>query len=350
MQDPVVDLRSDILTRPTEAMIAAMGEAARSPGAFGLREDPRVQALERQVAALLGKEDALFCPTCTQANQIAIHLHCRAGDLLVAESDSHVFTSEAGGAAALTGVMPRPVSGERGVMSTEALRVALEPGDALRSPAGVVVIENTHVRSGGCVVPAKVMTSQCGLAEAASVPVHLDGARLANAALAEDVSMQSLAAGADSVSLSLNKGLGAPLGAMLAGNRAFITGAERTRQRFGGGWRPIGIPAAAALVALDGWEARLANDHHRAKQLAGSLAALSMVQIDTQSVQTNLVLAGVQGLSAHQLTDALATQGVLVLPYNRDQVRLALYHDINDGHAERVVDAFQKVTQSRVQH
>jgi threonine aldolase len=338
-----VDLRSDLLTRPTEQMIAAMTEAARGPATFGLREDADVQRLEARVATELGHEDALFCPTCTQANQIAIHLHCRPGDSLAAEAHSHVFTSEAGSLSALSGVMPVPVPGYRGIMELGELQAALNAGDALRSSVGLVLIENTHVRSGGCVVPLAAMNEQRAAARAAEVPVHIDGARLPNAALALGTSMAELGAMADSVSLSLNKGLGAPLGAALAGSSGFIAAAERVRQRLGGGWRPASIPAAAALVAFDDWPERLTADHLRARRLAEGLQQIARVRIDIEQVQSNLVVAEVEGISAVELTAALRAADVLVLPYSDTLVRLALYGGIRDEDVDSVVAAFSKI-------
>lgn len=343
----MVDLRSDFLSRPSEAMIEAMNQAARSASAFGLREDPYVRRLETRVAAELGKQEALYCPTCTQANQIAIHLHCRPGDVVAAEADSHVFTSEAGAYAALSGTVAMRIPGQHGVMNSEALARALAPGDSLGVGVGLVVMENTHVRSGGCVVPVACMAVQRSIAADAGVPVHLDGARLPNAAIAQAMPLATLAACADSVSLSLNKGLGAPLGAVLAGASDFIGEAERVRQRLGGGWRPAGIPAAAAIVALDDWQSRITRDHRRARRLAQTLAELPGLVVDLEQVQSNLILAALDGMNAAELTDALAAHDVLVLAYLEFKVRLAIHANIDDGDVDRVAAAFRAVATGR---
>jgi threonine aldolase len=338
----VVDLRSDFLSSPSEAMIDAMNAAARSPGGFGLRENLHVRALETKVATLLNKEDALFCPTCTMANQVAINVHCSPGDAVVAETSSHIFTSEAGAPGALSGVNARPIEGQNGRMDDEALANALTPSDALRARVSLVVLENTHVRSGGQVIPIAAMRSHHAMALQADAAVHLDGARLVNAALALNVELEQLSQYADSVSLSLNKSLGAPLGAALAGTREFITEAVRVRQRFGGGWRPAGIPAAAALVALDHWRARLAADHQRARTLAAALTNLQGVSLE-QPVMSNLLVVQVQGMTAHELAAKLDDDGIRVIPFSANGVRLAIYHDINDQHIERVAYAFDKL-------
>lgn len=340
--DRVVDLRSDFLSRPTDAMIEAMGRAARESSAFGLREDKHVKALESEVATLLGKEDALFCPTCTQANQIAINIHCQPGEAVAAEASSHVFTSEAGALAALSGVMARPVPGADGRMDQAVLSEVLGPADALRARVALVVLENTHVRTGGRVMPLERMRAQSAIAARAGAAVHLDGARLANAAVALNVDMSELASVAQSVALSLNKGLGAPLGAVLAGSRGFIDKALEIRQRFGGGWRPAGIPASAALLAIRDWQSRIFDDHSRAKLLAKQLADIPGVAVDAP-VDSNLVIASMVGYSAAELALELEHHAVKVLAFTATGVRMALYNDIADSDVSRVIDAFTRI-------
>ncbi len=339
-----VDLRTDFVSRPTEAMVAAMMEAARSPPAFGLREDPTVRRLEARAAERIGKEDALFCPTCTQANQIAIHLHCRPGEAFVAEASAHVVRSEAGAASALSGAMPRPVAGTRGAMAPMDVAAAIAAGDAQRSRTALVVVENTHVHSGGAVVPLETMCDIRAIAARAGVPVHLDGARLFNAATALGVDAQALAACADTVAFNLNKGLGAPIGAIFAGPCDLIEEAVRLRQMFGGGWRPAGILAAAGVVALDAMVDRLAEDHANARRLAGAIAAMPGIRIDGP-VETNIVLAGVErsGLDAGTLAEALAAEGILVLPVDARTVRLVTHPDVGDAEIAATIAAFAAV-------
>jgi len=321
-------------------MVEAMTAAAREPQGFGLREDPHVQRLEMEVAELLGMEDALFCPTCTQANQIAINVHCTAGQRVIAESTSHILTSEAGAPAALSGVTVVPLVGTDGRFDPERLSEAFGPTDALRSTVGLVWLENTHVRTGGRVLSKAYTNEVSQRVGVHGVPVHIDGARLTNAAVAQAAALSDLAAGADSVSLSLNKGLGAPLGAILAGRGDFVAAAEVVRQRWGGGWRPAGVVAAAALAAFDDWASRLEQDHARARALAEQLARLPRVVLDPIAVETNLVLLEVEGMTAAEIVDGLADRNVLALAVSAREVRLALYHDIDDESVEAAAERF----------
>lgn len=337
----MLDLRSDFLTRPTAEMITAMNEAALTPPAFGLREDKHVQILERRAAEVLGKEDALFCPTCTQANQIAINVHVSPGESVAAEADAHIFTSEAGAYSALSGAVAAPVQSADGHVDLAHLASVVESPAGLGTKTGLVVLENTHVRSGGRVIPEEVLSAAYAVARQADTPLHLDGARLPNAAVALGCDLTDLSRHSDSVSLSLNKGLGAPLGAILAGTAEFIEAAVQVRQRFGGGWRPAGIPAAAALLALEGWGEWIAEDHVVAKLLGEALAEVPGVVIDQDQVQSNLVLAAVEGMTAQELTTRLARASVLVLPYLSDAVRIAIYRDVTRGDVGRIVEAFR---------
>ncbi|MDP6884794.1 MAG: beta-eliminating lyase-related protein, partial [Rhodospirillales bacterium] len=248
----VFDLRSDFISRPTAAMVEAMVAASAEKPAIGFREDPVVSRLEAQSAELLGKEDALFCPTCTLCNQIAVNAFCRPGDILLTPPKAHVLTSEGDAAAVLSGVRAECVEAQRGAMLPAALEAALarQAGEG-KARIGAVLVENTHLRAGACAVPEDNMKTVAELAAATGVAVHLDGSRLFNAAAFLGVGVTDLTRHADTVALSLNKGLSAPLGAVLAGSADFIAVAVDIRQRFGGGWRPAGIPAAAGIVALD---------------------------------------------------------------------------------------------------
>ena len=232
-----IDLRSDFAARPTKAMIEAMVRAAEMPSGFGLREDPTVVRLEALAAEILGKEDALFVPTCMMANQIAIHVCCRPGDVFLTEAEAHVVTSESAAASVLSGAMPRCVAAVNGAFDLDDLVAALKPGDTQRPAAALVLQENTHVRSGGRDVAFEHMQAIAEMARAQGVPVHLDGARIFNAATALGRPASDLAQLAETVSFNLNKGLCAPLGAILAGTSDFVNDAVRVRQMFGGGWR-----------------------------------------------------------------------------------------------------------------
>lgn len=339
----VIDLRSDFLALPTPEMVDAMVDAAGRRGGFGPREDGDVQALEDLAAELTGKEDALFCPTCGMANQIAIHLACRSGSALVAEADSHVILSESGGPAALSGVMCKGVPGHDGVPEFEALEDALSAGDTQRSKAELLVVENTHVRSGGAVIDLPTSHLMRTMAQSYGVSVHLDGSRIFNAAAALGVQVSAICATADTVAFSLNKGLAAPLGAILAGSRNLVAEAVRVRQMFCGGWRPAGIPAAAARVALQTMPQRLGRDHTIARKLGAELAGLDGVTLGQSQIWTNLVLLDIDEKlgGASVFADALAACGVLVLPFGRHRLRIAVYYEIDEAAVPVVVKAFR---------
>ncbi len=318
-----------------------MVRAAEVPPGFDLREDPTVARLERLAADTVGKDDALFCPTCMMANQIAIHLHCRPGENFITEPSSHVLTSEAAAAASLTGAMPRLVEGRLEAASVEA---AIQLGDALRSRSAMVLVENTHVGSGGRVMPFQEMQGIAEVAKRHGIPVHLDGARLFNAAVALGRTGAELAATATTVAFNLNKALGAPLGAMLVGSVEAIEEATRVRQMFGGGWRPAGIPAAAGIVALESMIERLADDHANAQVLAEGLAALDGLAVDPAAVESNIVMIDIDrdGLDAATLAAAIAEDEVLVMPYGPRRVRCCTHHDIAPEGVARAIAAFER--------
>jgi threonine aldolase len=324
-------------------MVEAMRVASGQRGGFGPREDLQVRALEELAAAMVGKEDALFCPTCGMANQLAIHLACRPGDALVAEAQAHVIVSEAGGPAALSGVMCRGVPGVNGVPDAALLGEALAGGDSQRSRAALLVVENTHVRLGGAVIDLAASRALQAAARQQGVPVHLDGSRLFNAAASLQLEASELAATADTVAFSLNKGLAAPLGAILAGPRNLISEAVRVRQMFGGGWRPAGIMAAAARVALQTMPGRLAQDHHVAQELARALARVPGVSAGQPQVPTNLVLLDLAPAlgTSKSFAERVARHGVRVLPFGLQRVRLATYHEIGLGHIAPIEHAFR---------
>ena len=338
----VIDLRSDFIARPTQAMVEAMSLAAEIPGGFGPREDPTVMRLEALAAKTLGKPDALFVPTCMMANQIAIHLRCRPGDAFLTEAEAHVVTSESAAASALSGAMPRLLAATNGALDPDAVAAALGPADAQRARVGLILQENTHVRSGGRVIPYQHMQNVSKIARAGGVPVHLDGARVFNAATALGRPACDLAALADTVSFNLNKGLGAPLGAILAGPAELIAEAVRVRQMFGGGWRPAGIPAAAGIVALETMIDRMSEDHANARGLSEGLAEIDGLSVDPGATETNIVLARPTGASSEVLAEALAERGVLVLPFG-PCIRLVTHHEITEDAVAETLAVFRSV-------
>jgi threonine aldolase len=318
----------------------AMAHAASEPAQFGLREDPRQIALERRAADVLGKEDALLFPTCTMANEAALMLLARPGEIIAAHGDAHIMTSEAGAPAALGGLSVVSVQGDPSAPPIPAWdAMARRNRDELRSRVGAFLLENTHNRGGGAVLSPAYTQEVCAIAHAHGIGVHLDGARVFNAAVAQSCPPAALAAPCDTVAISLNKGLGAPLGAILAGARALIERALVLRQRLGGGIRPTGIVSAAALIALEDWS-HLGDDHRRARRLAQRLARAPGLSVDPAAVVTNIVVAGLApgGRSPEAFCAALAALGVLALPFGPDQIRLVLYRDIDDAAVERIGD------------
>lgn len=342
-----IDFRSDFLARRTPRMIAAMREA-EGDFHFGLREDPYQQALERRAADLLGHEDALVVPTCTMANEIAIMMHTRPGDTVLAPWDAHVITSEAGGPAALAGVMLHGLPHEGGLpaLSTWA-DAAHGRTDAQGSRASLFVLENTHNRSGGMPLATDEVDAVLALAKSENARTHLDGARLLNAATALALTPRRLAQGFDTVALSLNKGLGAPIGAVLAGPRPLIERALVVRQQLGGGIRPTGPACAASLMALDEI-GDLADDHRRASELAVAISQVPNLRVDLGKVRTNIVLAEVATGSdgAEAFCAALAAAGVLAMPMGRRIVRFTTYRGIADEDIARTAEIIRSVART----
>lgn len=340
-----VDLRTDFVSRPTPAMIAAMAEAASKPPAFGLRDDPYVNQLETEAARILGKEDSLFCPTCAMANQIAIHIRCRAGESFICDAFSHILLSEGGAAAALSGANAVAVRPKSGLLTAADVAGGLQLGAPGKSRTSLVAIENTHVHSGGRVMAVQPMREISDCASKAGIPVHLDGSRIFNAATSLGVDVKTLTACADSVAVSMNKGLGAPLGAVLAGSKSFIDEAVRVRQMFGGGWRPAGIPAAAALIALQTMPELLAEDHVNARKLASGLMKNPYISVDLDQVQSNIVFVTVK-MGAASAVQFLKSRGILALPLSETTIRMVTYHNIGASDLERTLDAFSELNSS----
>jgi threonine aldolase len=339
--DPI-DLRSDLLSRPTAAIIEAVERAMRRPGAFELREDPDQRELEEQVATILGKEDALLFPTCTAANQTALVLLSRPGTAVVTQTDPHILTSEAGAYAAISGVTIRSLP--RGAKPTlQAWTQAIDfAADELRTPVTAISLENTHNRSGGIPLDTEYTQEILALAHRCGLATHLDGARLANAALATGQPMAELAQGFDTVSLSLNKGLCAPIGSILAGSKQLIRHATVIRQRLGGGIRPTAIIAAAGLAAIRDLGS-IEPDHRRAKRLADLLALGGRIRLTVP--ETNIVLLPLDGTGwlPGDFCAALAREGLLSLPFGDSVVRFVTYHGLFDDEIDRAAEIIKGV-------
>ncbi len=341
MNPATVDLRSDTVTRPTTAMRRAIAEAEVGDDVFG--DDPTVIALERRVAVLAGKEAALFVPSGTMGNQLAVHVLTRPADEVLLEAESHIFFYEQGGIAANSGCLANPIRGERGVLPLEALTAALRDEDDHISRVTLVCAENTHNRAGGAVVPLERLRSLATLARARNLRVHLDGARLWNASVATGVPIAEWAACADTLMMCFSKGLGAPVGSILVGSAEHVRAARRTRKLWGGGMRQAGILAAACLYALDHHVARLAEDHTRAKRLAEGLALAPAVRVI--SPETNIVFLDLESPApdGRTVAAALAERGVRLSVYGPRRLRAITHLDVDDAGIERAVEAVREV-------
>jgi threonine aldolase len=332
----VIDLRSDTATQPSAGMRAAM--AAATVGDEQLREDPTVNALQERVAALVGQEAALFLPTATMANQIALRVLGRPGGELLAEERTHVLVYEAGGPAVHSGLVMRGLPGRAGRLTPEQLREAASKADWLQ-PTSVVVLENTHRSAGGRVWPLAELETVVAEARALGLAVHLDGARLLNAQVASGVAAAAFGGLADSVTLCFSKGLGCPLGAVLASSTERIEEAWHGKFLFGGAMRQAGIVAAAALYALDHHVDGLAEDHRRARELAEGLA-MAGLPVDPEEVETNFVGIDVAwlGIDPAAAKAALADAGVLVSGLRPGVLRAATYLGVEDADVRQAVE------------
>jgi threonine aldolase len=331
----LIDLRSDTVTKPTPPMREAMARAEVGDDVFG--DDPTVKELEAETAALLGKEAALFTPSGTMANQVAVRTHTEPGDEILVEANAHVYYYEAGAPAALSGVMCRCLNGQRGIFTGADVEAALRPPDQHFPRTRLVCVENTHNRGGGKVWPLDRIGEVAAAARQHGLLLHLDGARLWNASIAAGVPERDYAAPFDTVSVCFSKGLGAPIGSALVGPRSFIDRARRFRKMFGGGMRQVGIVAAGALYALRHHRARLAEDHANAKTLAAGLASVPGLEPRPEEVETNMVLIRVRALPAQQLVQLLQARGVLVLAIGPDTIRAVTNLMVSADDTQRAV-------------
>jgi len=337
----MIDLRSDTVTRPTPAMRRAMAEAEVGDDVY--REDPTVRRLEEKAAEILGKEAALFVPTGSMGNEIAVAVHTRPGEEVILDADCHIMNHELGMMAAFAGALPRPVRGERGFPTAAQIEEAIRPSVYYYCRSRLVCLENTHNLQGGGIYPRDRFREVADLARARGLKVHLDGARLFNAAAACGVEASKLSEGADSVMFCLSKGLGAPVGSILAGSGAFIEEAVPMRKRMGGGMRQAGVLAAAGIVALETMVSRLAEDHANARLLAERLAVVPGLEIDPASVETNIVMFRSVKKPATGLVEALKQAGVLCLPFSAQLVRMVTHADVSRDEILKAADAVGRI-------
>ena len=341
----MIDLRSDTVTKPTPAMRRAMAQAEVGDDVYG--EDPTVNRLQDRAAEIFEKEAAIFVPTGSMGNQTAVKIHTRPGQEVVIEERGHIFNFEMATMAAFSGCVARPVKSRdgSGILTWDEIAGAIHANTAYYvTPTGLIALENSHNLAGGSVLTRERTEDICARAHEKNLPVHLDGARIFNAATALGKTVASLARPADSVMFCLSKGLGAPVGSMLLGTRAFIDEARVIRKMLGGGMRQAGVLAAAGLIALEESPKRLDEDHANAKLLAEGLAALPGVKIDPEKVVTNIVIFDVAGtgMSADAICARLKEQGVLASGFG-SSIRMVTHYDVSRSDIERALRELRSV-------
>lgn len=338
----IVDLRSDTVTKPTLEMREAMAKAQVGDDVYG--EDPTVNRLEALAAELMGKESALFVPTGTMGNQVSIMAWTSRGDEIILESDAHIYMYEAGGPAILSQVQVKPVKGNKGIMDPKHVKAAIRGVNIHFPRTSLICMENTHNRSGGCVLPLNNMEEIYCLAKGENIAVHLDGARIFNAALSLGVEARQIAAYADSVQFCLSKALCAPVGSMVAGPKAFVERARKARKIFGGGMRQAGILAAAGIIALEKMIDRLAEDHEKAQKLARGVTDIPGLGVDMSTVQTNMVMVETQGIGMDEFEFAnfMKSFGVLFNPSLPNKVRMVTHNDLSFDDIDLALNRMKK--------
>jgi threonine aldolase len=338
-----VDLRSDTVTRPTAEMRRAMAEAEVGDDVYG--EDPTVNRLEERARQVFEREAAVFVPTGTMGNQIAIKVHTHHGQEVICEERAHIINLESATLSAFSGVMPSPIYGEDGVMTWAQIKRKIAPKAYYRSQTGLIVLENTLNLAGGTIFPQSVADDICDRAHEAGLPVHLDGARIFNAAAALGKPVAELSRKFDSVMFCFSKGLAAPVGSMLMGGRQFIERARAVRKAMGGGMRQAGVLAAACLVAMEKMPARLKEDHENARVLAEGLAQIPGIRIDPKKVVTNILVFDVSGtgMEAPVFNQKLAARGVLANAIGPEQMRLVTHLDVSSEDCQRALQIVREL-------
>jgi threonine aldolase len=343
MPESIIDLRSDTVTRPTPAMRAAIHAAEVGDDVFN--DDPTVLRLQERVAAMLGKEVAMFVPSGTMSNQICVKAHTQPGDELLCEASCHIYNHEAGGPAVLSGVTCRTFVGDYGILDVSQLDGKIRPDDEHLVRTRLVCLENTHNRGGGRVYPLEKIQAISSWAHQNGLRMHLDGARLWNAMVASGISAKEWAAPFDTVSVCFSKGLGAPIGSALAGPREFVARARRIRKMFGGGMRQAGIAAAGALYAVENHIDRLADDHRHARVLGQAVMDTPGLRLNPPEVETNLVWFEVDPElgTSKDVAAALKQRGVLIHAAGPQMIRACTHLDVSSAQAERAAETIRQV-------
>ena len=336
-----IDLRSDTVTKPTDAMRRAMAEAEVGDDVYG--EDPTVNRLEQRAAAIFEKEAALFVPTGTMGNQIAVRLHTQHGQEVICERRAHIVDWEMAMVSAFSGCQLRQVEGERGVLCWERIAAAIAAPIYYRAQTGMIALENTHNMAGGTVTSLAVLEEVWAGAAERGLPVHLDGARVFNAAAALGMPVSTLTRGFATVMFCLSKGLCAPVGSLLVGSRALMERGRSIRKMLGGGMRQAGVLAAAGLIALEEMPARLHEDHANARWMAEQIAGMGGCLIDLETVQTNIVIFRPEGRTAAEIVAGLKARSVLCGTAGAEEVRFVTHRDVDGAACERAVSALRKV-------
>ena len=331
IQYTTVDLRSDTVTKPSRAMREAILNAEVGDDVFG--EDPTVNRLQEKAAALFKKEAALFMPSGTMANEVAIKVHTQPGDEVITDELSHIVNFETGAPGLLSGVNLHPISTTNGIITAEQVQKAIRPNALANPRTSLISLENTHNYGGGSIYPLNIIQSVASVAHEYSLKMHLDGARIFNASIASGIPVYEYAQYFDSVTFCLSKGLGAPIGSVLMGSKQFIEQARRCRKIFGGGMRQAGILAAAGIYALDNNIERLAEDHKNARLLAEAFYNSRTFDVNPEEVKTNIVIAKIKppSLTPQQVSTQVAEFGILVLPFGERSIRAVTHLDVSNN-------------------
>ncbi len=339
----MIDLRSDTVTKPSAEMRRAMAEAEVGDDVY--LEDPTVNRLQERAAEIFGREAALFLPSGSMGNQIAIKLHTHHGNEVICEERGHIFNYEMATMAAVSGVLARPIPTDDGILTWKMVERQIRPKIYYRAQTGLISLENTHNLAGGTVYPTEVANEICDRAHEMGIPVHLDGARIFNAATYLKKPVKEIAARFDSVQFCLSKGLGAPIGSLLVGTRDFIERARVLRKTFGGGMRQVGVLAAPGLIALEKGPLRLEEDHKNARRLAEGLSRIPGVKIDPVKVQTNILILDVSGtgMAAGDISKKLAEQGVLASAFSSEIMRMVTHLDVDRAMIDKALEVMSRV-------
>jgi threonine aldolase len=345
--NPWIDLRSDTVTRPTPEMREAMLKAEVGDDVY--MEDPTVNHLQERAAEIFEREAALFVPTGTMGNQIAVKIHSQPGSEIIVEESSHIFNYEMATMSSFSGSLARPIPGEDGVITWNQIKKHIRPNIYYVAHTSLITLENTHNMAGGAIYPQAEAENICDFAHEARLPVHLDGARIFNASVATGKSVADLSRKFDSIMFCLSKGLGAPVGSMLVGTRTFIEKARAYRKALGGGMRQVGVLAAAGLIALEKHPAKLSEDHAKAQQLATALAALPGIKINPAKVQTNILVFDISstGLDTPEFSRRLKDHGVLANGIDSTHMRMVTHYDVSQDDIEKTIQILGSILAQR---